>query len=143
MSVYVYSVSVLSCVQVAALRRAHPPSKESHRLCKKIKKLKKQPRSNKGLYSHGWTDERVDVWVGGWMDRRFIALFTKVRDWNLSLKKPDPVHSLKFTKDHSSCHLSNYTPVSFPRFQITFLYVLVFSCALYVQSGSFYFNWSL
>jgi hypothetical protein len=26
---------VLSCVQVAALRRADPPSKESYRLCKK------------------------------------------------------------------------------------------------------------
>jgi hypothetical protein len=34
MSVYVYSVIVLSCVPVAALRRAHPPSKESYRLCK-------------------------------------------------------------------------------------------------------------
>jgi hypothetical protein len=34
MSVCVYSVFVLSCVQVAALRRADPPSKESYRLCK-------------------------------------------------------------------------------------------------------------
>jgi hypothetical protein len=33
MSVCVYSVFVLSCVQVAALRRADPPSKESYRLC--------------------------------------------------------------------------------------------------------------
>jgi hypothetical protein len=48
-SVCVYSVFVGSCVQVAALRRADLPSKESYRLCEKIKKLKKRPRSNKGL----------------------------------------------------------------------------------------------
>jgi hypothetical protein len=47
MSVCVYSVFVLFCVQVAALRRADSPSKESYGLCKKIKKLKKGPRSNK------------------------------------------------------------------------------------------------
>jgi hypothetical protein len=35
-----------------ALPRADPPSKESYRLCKKSKKLKKRPRSNKGLYVH-------------------------------------------------------------------------------------------
>jgi hypothetical protein len=34
MSVCVYSVFVLSCVQIAALRRADPRSKESYRLCK-------------------------------------------------------------------------------------------------------------
>jgi hypothetical protein len=45
----VYSVFVLSCVQVAALRQADPPSKKSYRLCKNIKKLEKRPRSNKGL----------------------------------------------------------------------------------------------
>jgi hypothetical protein len=33
MSVYVYSVFVLFCVQVAALRLTDPPSKESYRLC--------------------------------------------------------------------------------------------------------------
>jgi hypothetical protein len=33
--VCVYSVSVLFCVQVAALRRADHSSKESYRLCKK------------------------------------------------------------------------------------------------------------
>jgi hypothetical protein len=42
MSVCVYSVFVLYCVQVAALRQADPPSKESYRLCKNIKKLKKK-----------------------------------------------------------------------------------------------------
>jgi hypothetical protein len=35
MSVWVYSVFVLSCVQVAAFRRADPPSKEPYRLRKK------------------------------------------------------------------------------------------------------------
>jgi hypothetical protein len=49
MYVCIYSVSVLSCVQVAALRRVDLPSTESYRLCTKIKKLKKRPRSNKGL----------------------------------------------------------------------------------------------
>jgi carbonic anhydrase len=34
-------------VQVAALRRADPPSKEFYRMYKKIEKLKKQPESNK------------------------------------------------------------------------------------------------
>jgi hypothetical protein len=33
MDVWVYSVFVLFCVQVAALRRADPPSKESYQLC--------------------------------------------------------------------------------------------------------------
>jgi hypothetical protein len=35
MSVRVYSVFVLSCVQVVALQWADPPSEESYRLCKK------------------------------------------------------------------------------------------------------------
>jgi hypothetical protein len=39
--VCIYSVFVLFCVQVEALRRADPLSKECYRLCKKIKKLKK------------------------------------------------------------------------------------------------------
>jgi hypothetical protein len=38
----VYSVFLLSGVQVVALRCADPPSKESYRLYKKIKKLKKE-----------------------------------------------------------------------------------------------------
>jgi hypothetical protein len=36
MFICVYSVFVLSSVQVAALRRSDPPSKESYRLCKSI-----------------------------------------------------------------------------------------------------------
>jgi hypothetical protein len=62
MSVCVYSVFVLSFLQVAALRQAHLPSKDSYRLCKKIKKLKKKkrPRSNKRLYSHRQICLRVE-----------------------------------------------------------------------------------
>jgi hypothetical protein len=37
MSVCVYSLVVLSCVQVAALRRSDPPSKESYRLRKRLR----------------------------------------------------------------------------------------------------------
>jgi hypothetical protein len=47
--VCVYSVFVLSCVQVAALRRADHSSKESYRLCKEFTKLKKRPGPNKRL----------------------------------------------------------------------------------------------
>jgi hypothetical protein len=53
MCVSVYSVFVLPCVQAAALRRADPPSTESNRLCKKIKKLKKKGHGpTMGLQSH-------------------------------------------------------------------------------------------
>jgi hypothetical protein len=37
MSLCVYSVFVLSCVQVAALQPADPPSKEFYRLCKRLR----------------------------------------------------------------------------------------------------------
>jgi hypothetical protein len=47
--VRVYSVFVLSCMQVAALRRADHSSKESYRLYKIITELKKSPGPNKGL----------------------------------------------------------------------------------------------
>jgi hypothetical protein len=46
MCVRVYSVFVLFCVQVVVLGRTDPLFKESYRM---IKKLKKRPRSNKGL----------------------------------------------------------------------------------------------
>jgi hypothetical protein len=49
MSVCVCSMFVLSCMQVEALRWADAPSEVSYHLCKKIRTLKKRPRSNKGL----------------------------------------------------------------------------------------------
>jgi hypothetical protein len=39
MSVCVYSVCAVLCVRVAALRRADPPSKESYRLCMRLRNL--------------------------------------------------------------------------------------------------------
>jgi hypothetical protein len=48
----VYSVFVLPCVQVAALRRADPPSKESRRRRKIITELNKRPGPLMGWKSH-------------------------------------------------------------------------------------------
>jgi hypothetical protein len=48
----VYSVFVLSCVYVAALRRAHYSSKESYRLWKMITELSKRPGPWMGWKSH-------------------------------------------------------------------------------------------
>jgi hypothetical protein len=45
MSVCVYSVFVLPCVQLAALRRADTPSGESYRLCKKDYETKEYARA--------------------------------------------------------------------------------------------------
>jgi hypothetical protein len=53
MSVCVYSVFVLSCMQVAALRRAEPPSKESYRLRKwsrNWKAIKAQQKGCREIY---------------------------------------------------------------------------------------------
>jgi hypothetical protein len=60
MSVYVFSVFVLFCVQVAALWRADPPSKEFRILCKKDYEIEEEARAqprpvepwikNKSLY---------------------------------------------------------------------------------------------
>jgi hypothetical protein len=59
MSMCVYSVLVLSCVHVAALRRADPPSKESYSVCKKIMKLNKSCQGpTKGCRA-----------IGGWVGR--------------------------------------------------------------------------
>jgi hypothetical protein len=47
MSVCVYSVFVLSCVEVAALRQADPPSKKSYRLCKMSRNKEKKSQGPK------------------------------------------------------------------------------------------------
>jgi hypothetical protein len=56
MSVCIYSVFVLSCVQVAALRWADPPSKESYRLYKEDHGTEKAAKVLQGV-------------VESWMDR--------------------------------------------------------------------------
>jgi hypothetical protein len=50
MSVFLYSVFLLFCVQVATLRRTDPPSKESYRLCIGLRKWKcgQGPKKKKG-----------------------------------------------------------------------------------------------
>jgi hypothetical protein len=75
MSVCVYSVFVLSFVQVAALRRADPPSKKSYRLCKRSWNWKSGQGPTKGCratdrQTDGRTDGRTDGWMDGWMDGR-------------------------------------------------------------------------
>jgi hypothetical protein len=47
--VCVYSVFVLVCVYVAALRRADHSSKKSYRLCKKDYETEEEARANEGL----------------------------------------------------------------------------------------------
>jgi hypothetical protein len=46
--VWVYSVSVLPCVQIAAVRRADPQSKESYPLCKRWRNWKSDQGPIKG-----------------------------------------------------------------------------------------------
>jgi hypothetical protein len=67
MSVCIYSVFMLSCMQVAAFRQVDPPSKESYRLYRQIKKLKSGQGPIKGCRA-------IDIFVfffsysnsGGW-----------------------------------------------------------------------------
>jgi hypothetical protein len=56
MSMCVCSVFVPSCVQVAALRRADPPSKESYRLCKRLRNWKSVQGPTKGCRA-------IDEWM--------------------------------------------------------------------------------
>jgi hypothetical protein len=64
-SVCVYSVFVMSCVQVAALRQDDPPSKESYRLCKRSRNWKSGQGPTKDYTA---TDRWMDGWMAGWMD---------------------------------------------------------------------------
>jgi hypothetical protein len=52
MNVCVRLFSVLSCVQVAALRRADSPSKGPYRLCKKDQETEKAAKVQKRLWTH-------------------------------------------------------------------------------------------
>jgi hypothetical protein len=52
MTVYVYSVFVLFCVQVTDLRRPDPQSKDSYRLRIRLRNWKSGQNPTKGLYSH-------------------------------------------------------------------------------------------
>jgi hypothetical protein len=57
-SVYVYSLFVLSCVQVAALRRADLPSKESYRLCKRrLRNWRRRQGQTRGCKANEWMNE--------------------------------------------------------------------------------------
>jgi hypothetical protein len=60
MSVCIYSVFVLSCVQVEALRRADPLSKESYLLCKNQETERAVKAQQKA----------VEPQMGGWAHRR-------------------------------------------------------------------------
>jgi hypothetical protein len=59
MSVCVYCVFVLFGVYVAALRWADPPSKESYRLCKRLRNWKSGQGPTKGCRA---TDEGEGCW---------------------------------------------------------------------------------
>jgi hypothetical protein len=71
MSLCVYSVFMLSCVQVAALRWADPRPR-SPADCVKDQETEKQPMSNKGREGvrEGGRDEYLDGWMDGWTDGR-------------------------------------------------------------------------
>jgi hypothetical protein len=59
--VCVYSVFVLSCVLVAASRRADPPSKESYRVCKKDYVSEEEARK---------AVEALNEWMNEWKNER-------------------------------------------------------------------------
>jgi hypothetical protein len=69
--VRVYSVFLLSCVQVAALRRADHSSRESHRLCKYVR-IRNWTRSQGR--TKGCRD--IDKWMNEWMNEWTTYIIT-------------------------------------------------------------------
>jgi hypothetical protein len=67
--VCVYSVFVLSCVQVAALRRAYNSSNESYRLCKKWLRNWRRGQGPYKTYKSNWKKNT------SWKMRSFILIF--------------------------------------------------------------------
>jgi hypothetical protein len=60
--VCIYSVFVLSRVQVAALRRAVHSFKESYRLCKKDYETEEEARAQQMDVGHWWMSEWMNEW---------------------------------------------------------------------------------
>jgi hypothetical protein len=56
----IYSVFVLSCVQVMALQQPDPPSKKSYRLCKSSRNWKSSQGITKGCRA---IDHRISVFI--------------------------------------------------------------------------------
>jgi hypothetical protein len=67
MSMCVYFVFVLSCVQVAALQRADPPSKESYRLCKTY-----QGTANAAKFQQRGIGTGIDRYISFQRPRKYI-----------------------------------------------------------------------
>jgi hypothetical protein len=82
MSVCVYSVFVLPCVQVAALRWADPPSKESYQLRKRSRNWKIGQGPTKG-YRHIDTDIVVVTFLGGRREEKHF--WPELLEFNLFL----------------------------------------------------------
>jgi hypothetical protein len=89
--VRVYSVFVLSCDYIAALRRADHSSKESYRLSKMITNVKKRPVPNKGLQSHRWMNE--------WMNELYPYICIRGQKWPQYLVDLVPPHLYSYIID--------------------------------------------
>jgi hypothetical protein len=72
MSVCVYSVFVLSCVQVATLRRADSPSKEFYRLCKRLRNWKIGQGPTKGCRAADEDDDEYRRTQGRSSQRLYV-----------------------------------------------------------------------
>jgi hypothetical protein len=67
-SMYVYSVFVVSCVQISPLRRAEPQSKKFYRLCKRSRNWKSGQGPTKGCRD-------IDVWNHHNHVSQFLIIF--------------------------------------------------------------------